>query len=164
MRVSREERGAPWRARIVAASTILVLVHVACVKTRVGDSATSVSPGSLARATLSIGAQEYPLTLCRSGDRDYFRGVDLADREKHAVLRVLIDPMIGPRLRVSQESGGSRETFLLGSRSCRKLDVGAEPTGWRVNRIRDFSGFVEADCTSDSGLEIHAHARFTHCH
>jgi len=149
------------RAAICA---IVVPLHFGCVRTHVGVMATTVTPGSLSGATLSIGGQAYQLAICKSGDREYFLGVDLADREEQAIVRLVIDPMDGPRLKVVLASAGSRTTMSLGSSSCRRLEARIEPTGWRVNRVRDFSGSIEADCTSDKGLEVVARVRFTHCH
>jgi hypothetical protein len=72
--------------------------------------------------------------------------------------------MDGLRLRVVHGAEGSRQAITLEGRSCRQLKADVQPTAWRVNRVRDFSGFLEAECTSDSGLEVRVHVRFTHCH
>jgi hypothetical protein len=141
-------------------------LSMGCVRTEVAaltrvaaTATTSSNPGPAAPAILSVGDRQYALAACRSGDREYFRGVDLADAAAQTRLRLLIDPMDGPRLRVA---GGGEERVIV--RSCRRLEARVDPTGWRVNRVRDVSGFVDADCTTDSGLEVHAHVQFTHCH
>lgn len=149
--------------RSAALWLILVPLEVACVRTHVGDTAATVTGGRIPGATLSVGGQDYVLAVCRSGDREYFLGVDLADREGQAAVRVLIDPMDGPRLRVALESTGGRKSMVLGPSSCRRLEARIEPTGWRVNRVRDFDGSLEADCAGE-GLEVVAHVRFAHCH
>jgi hypothetical protein len=113
---------------------------------------------------LRIDGREYALSVCRSGDREYFLGVDLADTDRTAVLRVLIDPMDGPRLRLTSGGGGAPRVMALGPDSCRTLQAEVQPTGWRVNRVRDFSGFVMAECTAASGQEVRAEVRFAHCH
>ena len=149
--------------RSAALCLILVPLEGGCVGTRVGDTATTVTGGRTPGATLSLGGQDYVLAVCRSGDREYFLGVDLADREGQAAARVFIDPMDGPRLRVVLDGKGSPKSMSLGPSSCRRLEARIEPTGWRVNRVRDFSGYLEADCTGE-GLEVVAHVRFAHCH
>ena len=113
---------------------------------------------------LRIDRQEYQLGVCRSGDREYFLGVDLEDETNHAFLRLLVDPMDGPRVRVAYGSGNARRNVILGPSSCRQLDARIQPSGWRVNRVRDFSGSLDAECTTDTGLDVQAHISFTHCH
>jgi hypothetical protein len=149
--------------RNAAVWLILVPLEGGCVRTHVGDTASTVTGGRTPGATLSVGGQDYVLAVCRSGDREYFLGVDLADRGEKAAVRVLIDPMDGPRLRVVLEGTGGRKSMALGPSSCRRLEARIEPTGWRVNRVRDFDGSLEADCTGE-GLEVVAHVRFAHCH
>ena len=159
----RRKCAGPWSALCA----LMISLQVGCLRTQVGaltqvaGLTTSPSRETVPPAVLSIGDGQYPLASCRSGDRDYFRGVDLADAAKRPRLRLLIDPMAGPRLRVA---GGDGSWDTVNLKSCRRLEARVDPTGWRVNRVRDVSGFVEADCTSDSGLEVHAHIQFTHCH
>ena len=143
---------------------VLLPLHGGCVRTHVGDAATTVSGGRTPGATLSVGGQDYVLAVCRSGDREYFLGVDLADREGQAAVRVLVDPMDGPRLKVVLAGTGGRKSMALAASSCRRLEATIQPTGWRVNRVRDFGGSLEADCTGEAGLEVVAHVRFAHCH
>jgi hypothetical protein len=130
----------------------------------VADAATTVSGGRTPGAILSVGGHDYVLAVCRSGDREYFLGVDLADREGQAAVRVLVDPMDGPRLKLVLAGTEGRKSLVLGPSSCRRLEARIEPTGWRVNRVRDFGGSLDADCTGEAGLEVAAHVRFAHCH
>lgn len=151
----------PWRAWPL----FFLISQLACVRTSVGAIATpTISPGSLPGAMLRIDRQDYQLASCRSGDREYFLGVDLEDEANGAFLRLLFDPMDGPRVRVAYGSGSARQAVTLGRSSCRQLEARIQPTGWRVNRVRDFSGSLDAECTSDTGQDVQAHLSFTHCH
>jgi hypothetical protein len=136
---------------------LAVCLQFGCAKTRIGGSA----PASLEQATLSLGDRQYHLDECRSGDLAYFLGVDLADRSRTARVRLAIDPMSGPRIRVQVEHN---QPLVLVSQQCRQLDAEATPTGWQVDTVRDVSGFVDAECTSETGQAVSLHVRFSHCH
>jgi len=143
---------------------LLLASLVACVKTHVGPVAASLTAPRPAGATLSVDGKQYRLVGCQSGDRDYFSGVDLRDETRQAVVRLVIDPMDGPRLKVMDGGQGSARTLTLGRSSCRTLEAEVEPTAWRVNRVRDVNGLLEAECTGDGGVEVSVHVHFTHCH
>ena len=124
--------------------------------------APTPSSDPLSGATLSVDGEQYALAACRSGDREYFLGVDLEDGAREVFVRLVIDPLAGPRLRVHGK--GSRTGAALGPGSCRQLQAEVQPTGWRVNHVRDFSGRLDAECTTSSGQDIRVHVRFMHCH
>ena len=149
------------RRSCIRATVLLVLsLTPACATTRIAGSA---SP-SIAQATLSVADRQYQLSACSSGDLEYFLGVDLADQKGGAFVRVLIDPMDGPRLRIVLREGDARETLFLGRDQCRQLEGDVRYTGWEVNTVRDFSGFLDAECRSGEGRAISLHTRFAHCH
>jgi hypothetical protein len=142
----------------------VVLSQLACVSTHVGGSTPVGGPEAPNDATLLIGDQRYRLDVCRSGDLEYFFGVDLEDRSDGAWVRLVIDPLDGPHLRVVTRNAESRVEALLGRTECPRLEAGLRHTGWRVNEIRDITGSLDAECRSDSGQQISVHARFAHCH
>ena len=131
-----------------------------CVSTRLaGGSSTSIE-----QATLSVGDRQYQFDACRSGDREYFLGVDLASRRSAVSVRLVIDAMEEPRLRVILGEGGAKEGLALGRDQCRQLEAQVRHTGWRINTVRDLSGFIDAECRDDEGQAISLHVRFSHCH
>jgi len=113
---------------------------------------------------LSVADRQFQLSACSSGDLQYFLGVDLADPTGGAFVRVLIDPMDGPRLRIVLREGAARKSLILGRQQCTQLEGDARYTGWEINTIRDFSGFLDAECRGDEGQVISLHIRFSHCH
>jgi hypothetical protein len=139
-------------------------LHVGCVGALMHAGTATATPDSDAPASLSVDGRDYALAVCHSGDRSYFLGVDLEDHAEQAALRVLVEPIDGPRLKVVLFDKESPKSIKLDRNSCRRLDVEVQPTGWRVNEVVDLSGSVDADCTSDSGIEVVAHAQFKHCH
>ncbi len=138
----------------------LVALELACASTKLAGGPSS----SLEQATLSVGERQYRLDACSSGDLEYFLGVDLADQARTAVVRLVIDPIEGPRVRLDVREGEARERLVLEPAECRQLEARIEPTGWRVNTVRDFSGSVDAECRSGDGRAISLHVRFSHCH
>ena len=146
----------PRRAMVV----VPMCLQLACATTQVAGSA---SP-AIEQATLSVDERQYRLDACSSGDLEYFLGVDLADQARGAFVRLVIDPMDGPRVKVVLREGEARESLVLGRDQCSQLEAGVRPTGWRINTVRDFTGFVNAECRSDDGRAVSLHVRFSHCH
>ena len=129
-------------------------------ETRIGSSLA----GPAGAASFSVGNDTYHPTECYSGHRESFLGVDLLDAAQGANLRVAIDPIVGPRLRLMWASGEKREKVVFGAADCSTMDVAIEPTGWVVNDVRDYSGHIEADCRSESGITLRAGIQLAHCH
>jgi hypothetical protein len=132
---------------------------LACATTKIAGTAAP----SIEQATLTVGARQYRLAACGSGDLAHFLGVDLADEARVAFVRLVIDPIDGPRVRVALGEG-LKETFVLDGDQCRQLEASVKPTDWQVNTVRDVSGYVDAECRSDGGQAVSLHARFSHCH
>ncbi len=124
---------------------------------------TTPSPGPVA-AVISLDGDEHRLAACWSGDRESFLGVDMADESRDLLLRLVIDPMEGPRLRLMRGPGAAGRGMAFDTSGCRELQAQVRPTGWRVNRVRDFTGELRADCTSEQGAHLVAHLAFSHCH
>jgi hypothetical protein len=112
-------------------------------------------------AELKIDGRPLPVTGCRSGDHAYFLGADLMGASKEPVLRVLIHPLDGPRLRLWGAEGGGA---VLGPDQCPELRASVQPTGWWVNRVRDVAGEVQARCVLEDGGMLEARVSFDHCH
>jgi hypothetical protein len=144
----------------------LVLPLIAgCASTSVRGGAPPGAGASEAdHATLSVGGQRYQLDACRSGDLAHFLGVDLEDRHGSAVVRLVVDPLDGPRVRIVHGRGESRQRIDLIPSRCRVFDAWVQPTGWIVNTVRDVSGAIDAECPGDPGPAVDLHARFSHCH
>jgi hypothetical protein len=132
------------------------LGSAACVlHSRVANLDPSLGPASFQADGVKI-----LLSHCYSGDRGYFLGVDLFGETEGTVLRVLVDPLGGPRLRLVRH--GTSEVFE--GPDCQELRASVEPTGWRVNHVRDVRGSLEAACTNSSGSTFDARISFAHCH
>jgi hypothetical protein len=151
----------PWARDVRRATVVLLLISSAlgCATTQIKGSATA----SIEQAVFSVGDRQYQLDACSSGDLQHFLGVDLTDPKGGALVRLVIDPLVGPRLRVAFRGAGARGR-VWGPEQCPQLEAEARPTGWEVNTVRDVSGFVDAECRSDDEGAIRLHVRFSHCH
>ena len=143
-----------------AAVVLLVFLAPGCATTKIGGSAAAL----VEEAVFIAGDRQYQLDACSSGDLQHFLGVDLADQKAGAAVRLVIDPLQGPRLRVAFRETAPGQALVLGREQCARLEAAARPTGWEVNTIRDVSGFVDAECNGDGGETIRVHVRFSHCH
>jgi hypothetical protein len=142
---------------------LLALLPVACARTSLTERPSAGGPHAEG-ATLRVGDRQFRLDACISGDLEHFLGVDLADRQGGAIVRVAIDPIDGPRIRVLHDAGGSRQRLDLTPGRCGQFAADARPTNWIVNDVRDVSGFVDVECPGDAGPAVSLHARFSHCH
>jgi hypothetical protein len=141
----------------------LTLQHAACAKTSITGLPGAGGP-AVENAMLSVGDQQFRFDACSSGDLEHFLGVDLVDRQGGAIVRVAIDPIDGPRIRIVYGGGRSRQRVDLAPSRCRQFEADARPTNWIVNDVRDVSGFVDVECAGDAGPAISLHVRFSHCH
>jgi len=137
----------------------VLLSGCATTQTTGGTSASSIE-----QATFTVADRQYRVDACASGDLEHFLGVDLTDAKAGALARVVIDPIDGPRLRVVLREGANRTNLVLGRDQCSQLEADARPTAWRVNSVRDVTGFVNAECRAAAGPAVSLHVRFTHCH
>jgi len=104
---------------------------------------------------IDAGGKAITPTRCVSGDRFYFYGADLVDESAGATVRVVIDPLDGPHVRLMMRD----RDVLLGRKDCTQLAANFQPTGWRVNEFRDFAGDVTLQCGDVSGK-----VEWNHCH
>ena len=146
------------------ALTVLTLAGLmsACVaRTSVQRLSPSAAGGVGPAAELKVSGRALAVTGCRSGDHASFLGADLLGASNEPLLRVVIDPLDGARLRLwAAERGG----VVLGPDQCPGLRASVRPTGWWVNDIRDVAGEVQARCTLEDGGLLEASVAFDHCH
>ena len=155
--------GAP-RSESICLVALLLPLTIGCARTSVRSVPTDARSPEVAGATLAVGERRYRLEACRSGDLAHFLGVDLEDRQGGAVVRLVMDPIDGPRVRLVHGPGEARQRVDLVPGRCRRLEADVRPTGWIVDTVRDVSGSVDAECPGDPGPAVSLHAHFSHCH
>jgi hypothetical protein len=137
------------------------LTSACAARTSVQGLPSSAAGGVGPAAELKVAGRAMAVTGCRSGDHASFLGADLMGASNETLLRVVIDPLDGARLRLwAAERGG----VVLGPDQCPQLRASVHPTGWRVNEIRDVAGEVQARCALEDGAMLEASVAFDHCH
>jgi hypothetical protein len=116
--------------------------------------------GSLVFEAPGTAALTLQPSACRSGHEGYFLGADLWSEEADAVVRVVIDPVSGPVVRVTR--GGA--SYVMAGPACEALTALVAPTGWTVNTVREVQGRLVLDCTAPDGERVHGDVRFERCH
>lgn len=140
---------------------VCALGSSACALKNFPGLPTTRVDGRLSLSGPTFGDQVLAPTDCTSGDRSYFLGVDLLAPGEAPVLRLVIDPMGEALVRVSDASG---RLLRLDRGDCSPLRARVEPTGWRVNEVRDFGGELELACETEAGDRLAGSVSFVHCH
>lgn len=152
----------PRGLRVRAAILALSLAPPACVRTGLHGLPPGGAFASAAPASVNVGGRAVTFSACRSGDRESFLGVDLLAPSDGFRLRVVQDPIDGPRLKLFRRETGDGE--VLTPDRCRELRAAVRPTRWRVNEVRDVEGELAARCTLADGTVFEVKAAFRHCH
>ncbi len=127
-----------------------------------GDAAGQAL-GSFAVSSQLLGDATLAPTECTAGDRELFLGADLAAPGAPITLRLAVDPLEGPGVRVAA-SGAPLERAVVFRRSdCSVFHFTLESTGWRVNELNDYRLTLEIDCALP-GERVRGSASSTHCH
>jgi hypothetical protein len=112
------------------------------------------------------GGREWRLApvACRSGQPEGFFGVDLASATPdRGDIRVLRDPIDGPRVRIQRETPSGPETMVLDRSLCSTLDVTIDREGIAFGRVDLLRGSLLLDCQV-GGANIAGTLRFEDCH
>jgi len=101
---------------------------------------------------------------CVSGDRWNFFGADLVDASGTAGVRLAIDPIAGPRVRVTLPGGERDALIVLDASGCTTYRTDVHHNAWTVNDVRGVDGALELDCASGQGERIQGALTFRQCH
>ncbi len=93
---------------------------------------------------------------CRSGAPRGFAGVELSGDVPGVVVRLLDDPMQGPRVAVEREHGG---LVTYDRDACQTLDVEVEEGNTTTNDVRSLRGSARVQCEGVRGKVV-----FFGCH
>ena len=131
------------------------------------SASTAGSPsqalGSFEVESPSLGKQTLTATECSSGDRQFFLGGDFTAQGSELVLRLVVDPLEGPGVRVFPASAPFDKDVVFRRSECGVFHFSLDETGWRVNGVYDYRLTVDVDC-SRAGETIRGKASTTHCH
>jgi hypothetical protein len=133
---------------------------------KAGPEASSSSGEALGAFTLAsqvLGSQSFTPTECASGDRQFFLGGDFKASDGGLVLRVVVDPLDGPVVRVFSSEAPYDKSLVFRRSECREFHFSLDETGWLINDVRDYRLSIQLDC-SRPGESIQGRASATHCH
>jgi hypothetical protein len=119
--------------------------------------------GSFAVASPTLGNAVLAPTACTAGDRELFLGAELSGAGSDLVVRLVVDPLVGPAVRVYSSEAQFDRTFVFRRSECGVFHFSLDSTGWRVNGMNDYRLTLELDC-SRPGESIKGSASATHCH
>lgn len=102
-------------------------------------------------------------TLCLAGDRELFLGADLIDERSGLVVRLVVDPLEGPLLRVFDREAPFERSVLFFREECEQFELSLEESGWEINEIPVRRLELAIDCESEEGAAIVGRADAGHC-
>jgi len=137
----------------------LPLLH-ACALGQIGAVVhPTISGAFLVRGVDGTQTQWVP-DRCSSGDLSYFLGLDFGSAQDGHRLRAVREPT-GETLVLWTTPTG---TTTLRAPDCAELQLDIQPTGWRVNEVREFAGSVKLRCTLPDGGALQGRIGVDHCH
>jgi hypothetical protein len=119
-----------------------------------GDREARAPLGSLLLSGPTFGQETLLPATCVAGEGEFFLGFDLRDEKTGVVTRLIVDPAVGPIIRVFASSAPFDKTILFHRSECRVFRFSLQSTGWRVNRIQQLDVSLDLDCQLPSGDSI----------
>jgi hypothetical protein len=125
-----------------------------------------LSPTLTGALSVQRPAEEIVLTpaRCVSGDRWSFFGVDLITADGAAAIRIVIDPIAGPRIRLRLPGAEARPPIVLDEARCSTFQADVHHNGWTVNDFRGVDGQLALDCALGADERVRGAVTFRQCH
>jgi len=147
---------------------ILALLCAACFPARpiepVAGASSDAALGMFRFTSPRGDTQTIEPTSCVAGDRQFFLGGDFADAKSSSIVRLVVEPLQWPAVRVISPSASDQSPIVFKRPECKALRVTFEPTGWRVDDVYDYRITLDVDCTRADGTALVGGASTTHCH
>ena len=151
-------------ALAVAALPLLISCLAGRPVTQAGEgSAADQALGSFEVASRTLGDATFSPAECSSGDPQLFLGVEFAEPGRDLVLRLAVDPLEGPGVRLYSATAPFDRSVVFRRADCSVFHFSLDSTGWRVNRVEDYRVTLELDCAKP-GERLRGRASSTHCH
>lgn len=129
-----------------------------------GSTGEPQALGSFAVASDRLGHPAIVPTTCTAGDRQFFLGADFEDAKTGMIVRLVVDPLEGPAVRVFAGATPFGEAVIFRRSECRVFHFSLDATGWRIDHIQDYRLSLELDCSNPAGDSLVGKASATHCH
>lgn len=129
------------------------------------DDGKSTGPlGAFQLSSAAMGSRTISPGACLAGDRGFFLGADFVDATAGVVVRLAIDPVDGPAIRVFDRSAEFDKSVVFRRSECRTFHFSDESTMWRINDVQDYKVTLELDCSNKTGDSLAGKASASHCH
>jgi hypothetical protein len=117
--------------------------------------APSAETNTVAFTGPTLGNGELSTNQCQSGGRRSFLGVDAYDQntKEVLVLRLVVDPIEGPVVRLYKDSD-SGPSLVLRKSDCSTFDYVLENTGSVVNFVSEMKFGMHLDCRGPKGDRV----------
>jgi hypothetical protein len=130
-----------------------------CAIGQIGAVIHPTVTGSLSVLRADGTSTQWTPDHCTSGDVSYFLGMDFSAADSR-------------RLRAIREPTGetvvlwttAELTATLHGGDCTELAMNIQPTGWRVNEVREVAGSVVVHCRLAGGDSLDGTLSVDHCH
>lgn len=151
------------RLRAVFLAPLLMLAF-GCASTDIDNPASPRLIGSLALSGPTFGEQTLKPNECTSGEHQLFMGADFAGGESEPVVRIVLDPLTGPALRIYDPRSPITRSTLFRKAECKTFLLSLQRTGWRINDVYALSVDAEIDCTSPAGDSVKGSLASSSCY
>jgi len=128
-----------------------------------GTGAEGQGLGSFSIASKMFGDQTFSPKECTAGDHQLFLGADLESEGSPLVLRLVVDPLEGPAVRLFSTDAQFDKSVVFRRADCKVFHFSLEGTGWRIDHYNDYSLTLQLECAKE-GETISGSASSTHCH
>lgn len=171
-RSSRQGRG---RFAVFAGSLVFACGLGGCFSAATGLAAATAATaagaadmagprlGTFAVASLGAPPGTIAPATCIVGDHELFLGADLVDPDTQMVVRLVIDPLDGPAIRVYDADAPFDRSVVFFRDECTTFEMELAETGSMVNNIAGRRLELEVDCENEDGATIRGRASAAGC-
>jgi hypothetical protein len=126
-----------------------------------GDAARRL--GSFQVASIGAPPGTIAPTACAAGDHERYLGAELVDADTNLIVRLVIDPLWGPALRVYDGDAPFDRSVLFFREECTTFEMALDETGSTVNGIVERSLALAVECENEDGAVIRGSASAASC-
>lgn len=165
MRGGNRRRGV--RCAALASGIVFASGLAGCLASAVGPAPATAAAGERLGSfeVASVGAPPGTIrpSSCVVGDHELFLGADLVDPDTHLVVRLVIDPLAGPALRVYDTDEPFDRSVVFFRDECTAFGMDLAETGAMVNNIVERRLELEVDCENEDGATIRGSVTAADC-
>jgi len=152
--------------KTLLASLGILLFASGCISTGPGAGQGRREPATTGSITLS-GPTFGDVTLapgsCRSGEHEVFLGADFSSPGSDLVVRLVVDPLEAPGVRIFDRNDRSGKTLVLRKADCAGFEVSLGRKGWQLNDVYVLEAHIQLDCSLPGGDRVEGRVATESC-